>query len=168
MTRRADHWSQLVSDDNPRGYNEEQLQRIATAPTLAAKRKIELQVMMGRRYTEKDLVTAIADDFGIDRIAAMTEDIKADYAAQMAAAGDGGAPAAAASPSRRRRRASRATTSPSAFVAADEDYEDEDEEEEEDDDAPRPPKRYALCYTSLYPCCYLSYCFTPTTAPSTD
>jgi hypothetical protein len=79
LTRKADHWSQRISTDNPRGYNDTQLQRIAAAPTAAKKRRAELNVMNPRRHAEKVLKTPIVDEYGMARIVAMIADINAQY-----------------------------------------------------------------------------------------
>jgi hypothetical protein len=81
LTRQSHHWSHRLSTDNPRGYNEEQLRRIADAPTLAAKRKVELQLLQSRADREKR--SPVADEFGLDRVLAMREEAKAEYAALM-------------------------------------------------------------------------------------
>jgi hypothetical protein len=74
------HWSQLISDDNPRGYNEKQMQKIADADTLYKKQAVELHVMNGRRDSELRMKERVDDEYGIDRINAMISDIKAEYA----------------------------------------------------------------------------------------
>ena len=84
LTRQSNHWSQLVSDDNPRGYNENQKQKIADA-TLLKKRRVELQVMKYRLKCEMNLKKPIDDEYGTDRINAMIADIEAEYAAKMSA-----------------------------------------------------------------------------------
>jgi hypothetical protein len=80
LTRRTDHWSQLITPDNPRGYNAKQLRRIATAPTRTEKRATELLVMAGRRSNEVNLQVPINDDYGLARIDAMVAAIRAEYA----------------------------------------------------------------------------------------
>jgi hypothetical protein len=79
------HWSQLVSDDNPRGYNEKQMQKIDSADTLMKKQAVELRVMKERRGGEMNLKEPIDDEYGLDRINAMIADIDAEYAAKMRA-----------------------------------------------------------------------------------
>jgi hypothetical protein len=91
LTRSKHHWSQLVSDDNPRGYSEKQKQKIADADTLVKKRRVELRVMRGRLRGEKDLKepTGIDDEYGVDSINAMIADIEAEYAAERDVDGAG-------------------------------------------------------------------------------
>jgi hypothetical protein len=91
LTRSKHHWSQLVSDDNPRGYTEKQKQKISDADTLVKKRGVELKVMRGRKDNENNLKEPIDDEFGTDRIKAMIADIEAEYAAKMGVAGSGAA-----------------------------------------------------------------------------
>jgi hypothetical protein len=79
----SNHWSQLVSDDNPRGYNENQKQRIADADTLVKKRRVELRVMNGRRDSEMKLMEPPDDGYGVDRINAMIADIEAEYSSRI-------------------------------------------------------------------------------------
>jgi hypothetical protein len=81
LTRLSIHWSQLVSDDNPRGYNEKQKQRIADADTLVKKRSVELRMMRQRLHSEMKMKEPIDDEYGTDRINAMIGDINAKYAA---------------------------------------------------------------------------------------
>ena len=81
LTRRSGHWSQLVSDGNPRGYNEKQKQRIADADTLSKKQMVEINVMMKRQTTERGVKEPIDDEYGMDCINAMIADIEAEYAA---------------------------------------------------------------------------------------
>jgi hypothetical protein len=83
LTRKADHWSQRISTDNPRGYTDKQFQRIAAAPTAAKKRRVELNVMYTRRQVEELLKTPIVDEYGLDCIAVMEADIEVQYAALM-------------------------------------------------------------------------------------
>jgi hypothetical protein len=80
LTRLSTHWSQLVSDDNPRGYNEKQKQNIADAGPLVKKRSVELQVMRRRLMSERRMKEPIDDEFGTERIKAMIADINAEYA----------------------------------------------------------------------------------------
>jgi hypothetical protein len=82
LTRTSIHWSQLVSDDNPRGYNEKQIQRIADANTLVKKRAVELRVMRSRLRSENNLKEPIDDGYGVDRINAIIADIYAQYTAE--------------------------------------------------------------------------------------
>jgi hypothetical protein len=77
--RQSNHWSRRLSPDNPRGYNEEQLRKIADAPTLAAKRQVEQKIMNMRIKIEKKLVEPIVDEYGLDRIHAMMAEMKASY-----------------------------------------------------------------------------------------
>jgi hypothetical protein len=91
LTRQSNHWSQLVSDDNPRGYNEKQQQRIADAGTLLKKRGVELHVMRVRLTGEMKMKEPVDDEYGTDRINAMAADIKANYAARIKDAGSGAA-----------------------------------------------------------------------------
>jgi hypothetical protein len=81
LTRLSTHWSQRVSDDNPRGYNEKQLQMIADAGTLVKKRSLELKVMRGRLICENYLKEPVDDEYGMDCINAMIAAIDAQYAA---------------------------------------------------------------------------------------
>jgi hypothetical protein len=81
LTRSKHHWSQHVSDDNPRGYNEKQKQKIADADTLMKKRGVELRVMRQRLSSENNLMEPVHDEYGMDRINAMIADIEAEYAA---------------------------------------------------------------------------------------
>jgi hypothetical protein len=87
----SSHWSQLVSDDSPRGYSEKQQQRIADAGTLVKKRAAELQVMWARLHSEMNLKEPVDDEYGMDRINAMISDIYAEYATKMGIAGHGAA-----------------------------------------------------------------------------
>jgi hypothetical protein len=89
LTRSKNHWSQLLSDDNPRGYNEKQQQRIADAGTLVKKRAVELEVMRKRLNSEMYLKEPIDDEYGTDRINAMIADINAEYASDRDVDGDG-------------------------------------------------------------------------------
>jgi hypothetical protein len=73
-----------MSDDNPRGYTEQQLQRIDDAPTVRQKMKVELRVINQRLLNEKNLKEPLNDGYGLERIAAMEAEIWADYAAKMA------------------------------------------------------------------------------------
>jgi hypothetical protein len=119
LTRLSIHWSQLVSDDNPRGYNEKQKQRIADADTLVKKRSVELQVMRARLNNEKIMKEPIDDEYGTDRINAMIADVEAEYAAMGVHAG---------------------VTLDAGVVGTEG---DEDEEEDSDSDhEPHPTKRY--------------------------
>jgi hypothetical protein len=81
LTRSKHHWSQRVSDDNPRGYNEKQKQKIADAGTLVRKRVVELKMMRGRLQCEMNLKEPVDDEYGVDRINAMIAEINAEYAA---------------------------------------------------------------------------------------
>jgi hypothetical protein len=81
LTRNTSHWSQHVSDDNPRGYTEKQKQRIADADTPVKKRGVELKMMRTRLNNEKIMKEPIDDEYGMDRIKAMIADINAEYAA---------------------------------------------------------------------------------------
>jgi hypothetical protein len=83
LTRFSSHWSQLVSDDNPRGYNEKQKQKIVDANTHAKKRGVELRMMKRRLYNETRLKEPIDDEYGLDRINTMIADIEAEYATKM-------------------------------------------------------------------------------------
>jgi hypothetical protein len=80
LTRSKHHWSQLVSDDNPRGYSEKQKLRIADADTLVKKLRMELKVMKERLDSEIRMKESV-DEYGMDRINAMIADINAQYAA---------------------------------------------------------------------------------------
>jgi hypothetical protein len=77
----SNHWSQHVSDDNPRGYSEKQMQMIADADTLLRKRSVELRVMKERLSSEMKMKEPLDDEYGVDRINAMIADINAEYAA---------------------------------------------------------------------------------------
>jgi hypothetical protein len=77
------HWSQLVSDDNPRGYSEKQMQRIADAGPLLKKRSVELEVMRRRQESDMKMKQPIDDEYGVDRINAMIADIQSEYAAKV-------------------------------------------------------------------------------------
>jgi hypothetical protein len=119
LTRYSNHWSQRVSDDNPRGYNEIQMQRIADAGTLVKKRSVELKVMRERLKSEMKMKEPIDDEYGVDRINAMIADINAEYAAMGVNIG---------------------VTHNTSVVGTEG---DEDEEEESGSDhEPRPTKRY--------------------------
>jgi hypothetical protein len=125
LTRSKHHWSQLVSDDNPRGYSEKQKLRIADADTLVKKRRVELMVMNGRLYGEKNMKNAIDDEYGVDCINTMIADIIAEYAAMgvNAIVRDAGV----------------------IGTEGDEDAEEEDSDgdhERDSDHEPRPSKRY--------------------------
>jgi hypothetical protein len=85
------HWSQLVSDDNPRGYNEKQKQKISDADTLMKKRSVEMQVMKRRLNSEMKMKEPIDDEYGMDCLNAMIADIEAEYAARIKDAGAGAA-----------------------------------------------------------------------------
>jgi hypothetical protein len=85
------HWSQLVSDDNPRGYNEKQKQKIVDADTHGKKQGVELMVMKQRLYNETRLKEPIDDEYGMDRINAMIADIEAEYTARRSGDGSVGA-----------------------------------------------------------------------------
>jgi hypothetical protein len=82
LTRKSNHWSQHVSDDNPRGYSDTQQQKIADAGTLVKKRGVELHVMRGRLTNEMNLKEPIDDEYGTERINAMIAEINAEYAAK--------------------------------------------------------------------------------------
>ena len=121
FTRLSTHWSQLVSDDNPRGYNEKQMQRITDADTLVKKWRVELKVMKVRQVSEDRLREAIDDGYGVDRIDAMIADINAEYAAMGVNVG----------------------VTHTTGVTGTEGVEDDDEDEESDSGhEPRPSKRY--------------------------
>jgi hypothetical protein len=81
LTRNTRHWSQLLSDDNPRGYNEKQKQKIADADTLVKKWAVELRLMKGRLDSEMRIKEPVDDEYGVDRINAMIAEINAEYAA---------------------------------------------------------------------------------------
>jgi hypothetical protein len=83
LTRSTNHWSQRISSNNPRGFSDQQLQKIADAPTLEEQRKIELNFLFWRHKAEKDLKKPIEDEFGLDCIAGMLRDAKAEYAARI-------------------------------------------------------------------------------------
>ena len=125
LTRSKNHWSQLVSDDNPRGYTEKQKQKIADADTLVKKRGVELKVMRGRLMGERRMKEPIDDVYSVDRINAMIADINAEYAAMGVHAG----------------------INHDASVVGINDHEEE-EEESDSDHEPRPIKRYV--YISIY------------------
>jgi hypothetical protein len=78
----SNHWSQHVSDDNPRGYSEKQKQRIADADTLVKKLRMELKVMKERLQCEMKMKEPVDDEYGVDRINAMFLEINAEYAAK--------------------------------------------------------------------------------------
>jgi hypothetical protein len=121
LTRFSTHWSQFVSDENPRGYTEKQKQKIADADTLVKKWRVELKVMKTRQYGENNLREAIDDEYGMDRIDAMIADINAEYAAMGVNVG----------------------VTHTTDVAGSEGDEDEDDDEESDSGhEPRPSKRY--------------------------
>ena len=83
-TRHHIHWSQHISEDNPRGYTDRQLKRIADAPTLNEKMEVELFLAYNRRIAERRLTKPLNDGYGLERIAAMEAEIWADYVAKMA------------------------------------------------------------------------------------
>jgi hypothetical protein len=87
LSRKFNHWSHLVSDDNPRGYNDKQMQRIANADTLPKKRLVEMKVMAKRQENERSMMEPIDDEYGMDCINAMIADINAQYATMMSIAG---------------------------------------------------------------------------------
>jgi hypothetical protein len=87
LTRSKHHWSQLVSDDNPRGYSEKQKLRIADADTLVKKLRMELKVMKERLDSEIRMKESV-DEYGMDRINAMIADINAQYAGAVGTEGD--------------------------------------------------------------------------------
>jgi hypothetical protein len=89
-TRNKNHWSQLISDDNPRGYNEIQKQKIVDAGTLVRKRGVEIQVMMNRLQNERIVKEPIVDEYGKAHINAMIVDIKVEYENRMNAAEEDG------------------------------------------------------------------------------
>jgi hypothetical protein len=120
LTRKSIHWSLLVSDDNPRGYNEKQMQRIADADTLVKKWRVELKVMKGRLQNEDRLREAIDDEYGIDRINEMIADINAEYAALGVNVG----------------------VTHTTDVVGTKDDENEDDEESDNGHERRPSKRY--------------------------
>jgi hypothetical protein len=82
LTRKSTHWAQRISANNPRGYNEEQLQKIADAPTLAEKQRVEMKLLHGRLSTEKDILNPPNDGYGVDYILATIVEVKAEYAAR--------------------------------------------------------------------------------------
>jgi hypothetical protein len=84
LTRRWDHWSQYITSDNPRGYVNAQMQRLADAPTLEKKRAVELDILGKRKSREKTLLEPIDDEYGMDCINAMIEDVNDMYAEMMA------------------------------------------------------------------------------------
>jgi hypothetical protein len=127
LTRPSTHWSQLLSDDNPRGYNENQMQKISDADTLRRKRGVELHVMRNRMRSEMRLKVPVDDDYGIDRINAMIADINAQYAAMSVNVG----------------------TTHDADVASTK-YDEDDEEEESDGDN-EPSRRYVRYYRQYMP-----------------
>jgi hypothetical protein len=86
--RHSKHWAQRISEDNPRGYTELQLQYIDDAPTLAEKMKVELYMTAARRLVEAARKEPIHDDYGLARIDAMEAEIREEYAAKMAEAGE--------------------------------------------------------------------------------
>jgi hypothetical protein len=65
-----------------------EIRRIADAPTLADKRRVELAVLKVRRRVESRAHASTEDEYGLARIDAMTAEVKAFYAALMR--GDGG------------------------------------------------------------------------------
>jgi hypothetical protein len=73
-----------MSDDNPRGYTECQLKRIADAPTLSKKRMVELKIVDLRCARENELANPNNDGYGLERISAIEAEIWAEYAAKMA------------------------------------------------------------------------------------
>jgi hypothetical protein len=74
-----------MSDDNPRGYTDRQLKRIADAPTLNEKMDVELFIANNRRMGERGRLTRpLNDRYGLERISAMEAEIRAEYAAKMA------------------------------------------------------------------------------------
>jgi hypothetical protein len=83
----SNHWSQFVSADNPRGYNEKQKQRIADADTLVRKRAVEMKVMRDRWYRETRLMEPVVDEYGMECIKTMIAEVKAEYATKLADAG---------------------------------------------------------------------------------
>jgi hypothetical protein len=91
LTRTKHHWSQLLSDDNPRGYNPKQKQRIADADTLTKKLGVELHVVQQRLVSEMRIKEPADDGYGVDRINAMIVDIEAEYDARIKDAAAGAA-----------------------------------------------------------------------------
>jgi hypothetical protein len=120
LTRQSNHWSQFVSDDNPRGYNEKQKQRVADAVTLVKKRSVELKVLKQRKVTETSIQDSADDEYGIDCINAMIADIYAQYAAMGVGTG----------------------ITHDADVAGTKDEEDAEDEDGDGDHEPQPSKRY--------------------------
>jgi hypothetical protein len=59
------------------------LKRIADAPTLSEKMKVELILTNLRRSNEKRRTEPLDDGYGLDRIDAMEAEIRAEYAAKM-------------------------------------------------------------------------------------
>jgi hypothetical protein len=119
LTRKSNHWSQLVSDDNPRGYSDKQQQKIADADTLAKKRGVELDVMRQRLKGENNLKEPVGDEYGMGRINSMIADINAEYEAMCV----------------------NVDVTHDASVVDIEGDEDEDEEDSDSDHEPRPTKR---------------------------
>jgi hypothetical protein len=73
-----------MSDANPRGYTELQMEQIADARTLSEKMKVELFLTNQRRSNEMKRTEPLNDGYGLERIDSMEAEIRAEYAAKMA------------------------------------------------------------------------------------
>jgi hypothetical protein len=74
LSRKSTHWSQLVSDDNPRGAATEDC---CCGYTGGAKGDVTL-LMKARKENEMNLKESIDDEYGVDRINAMIAVIEAE------------------------------------------------------------------------------------------
>jgi hypothetical protein len=122
LTRKASHWSQRVSDGNPRGYSEKQKQNIADADTLVKKWRVELKVMRDRLKAEMNLKVPVDDENGVDRINVTIADINGQYAAMGVNVG--------------------VTHDAVGVVAGTDDDEIKEEEESDSDHEPRQSKKF--------------------------
>jgi hypothetical protein len=76
----ATHWSQRLCADNPRGYRDSQLQKIADATDGL---QVELAFLRDRLRKERSLVAPIDDEYGADKIEAMIAEVEAERDARM-------------------------------------------------------------------------------------
>jgi hypothetical protein len=79
--RAPTHWSKQITRDNPRGYRPRQFDRIQSAKTLEKKYKVEIRILNERFDTEVNRKEPIHDEYGIDRIEQMMNDVEAEYIA---------------------------------------------------------------------------------------
>jgi hypothetical protein len=74
------HWSHRLSADNPRGYTDRERHRVRHARSSAARQEEELGIVRARLEAEKQRVYPIDDEYGVERLERMEEEVEEEYA----------------------------------------------------------------------------------------